>query len=385
MAVPDFQEMDWADKDDENISSKNRNMRIEEKLFAMRLIHDLESDSLSYLALENDKQIFWGQKGQGLIAYVVIGKIAVCLGNPVCDKSDLFELISEFKQYCKGNRLKLCFSSISKEIAGILCSMGFLYIKYGEEALIHLPSYEISGAKKLKLRQKFRQVEKSGIRVTEYYPGIRRDPHIEAQIEKVSNEWFSSKKGKLTFSLGDLHLEEPLGRRYFVSMDQSNQVHTILMFSPFFKEQGYYLDVMRRRISDTCPGTMEHAIITAAMKMKAEGVNVMSLGIAPLAGLNKSRDSSTPLERFMNFMYYHVKSEYSFETLYQFKKKFAPDEWRSRYIAFEQTIPSYKVGYVMIKARNGKRLSRQLVKGIFNYWGNSLRHSKASIKKKVGL
>jgi len=67
-------------------------------------------------------------------------------------------------EYCKKNKIKLCFSSITKETRDILENLDFAVSKYGEEALIELNDYEMTGKKTLKLRQKVKRAEKAGLK-----------------------------------------------------------------------------------------------------------------------------------------------------------------------------------------------------------------------------
>jgi phosphatidylglycerol lysyltransferase len=136
------------------------------------------------------------------------------------------------------------------------------------EELISLDTYELKGSKTSKLRQKLKRAEKLGITVIEYNPKEHRDYKFENKIVHISDEWIEKKNGKLEFGLGELNLDKPLGRRYFVAIDENEDLHAVLAFSPFDYGQGSFLDVMRRRF-DSIPGVMEKSIIDAAMKMKS--------------------------------------------------------------------------------------------------------------------
>lgn len=187
---------------------------------------------------------------------------------------------------------------------------------------------------------------------------------LENKIDEVSAQWFKSKKGQLSFSVGEMHLDNPLDRRYFISLDSTDNVQAILMFSPYNTRKGYFLDVMRRRL-DSVPGAMEHAIITSAMKMKEEGVETVSLGIAPLVGIDSKHEKATSLEKCMNYIYNNVKCDYEFKKLYDYKKKFSPTNWVERYVAYDKGISLIKIGYVMIKAKNGNNVLKSVLDGLW--------------------
>jgi len=331
---------------------------------AAELVVKYGEDSLAYLTLEEGKEYFFGKNVEGFIAYVVVEKVAVCVGNSVCSKDNTTELLQEFQEYCKRRKYKICFCSITKEMAEVLRKRGFSISKYGEEALINLSVYELTGSRTSKLRQKLKRAEKSGINIVEYRPKEERDLKLEKKIHKVSEEWFAKKNGRLTFTLGELNLDNPLGRRYFVALDEAKEVQAILMFSPFCSGKGYFLDVMRRT-QNSIPGVMEKAIIDAAMLFKSEGAEWVSLGLAPLSGIEIEKGKVTLLEKGMSFMYNNMNKHYGFKTLHEYKKKFAPTNWEPRYVAHEQNLLPFKVAYVMIKARNVDDMWKQLMAGLW--------------------
>jgi phosphatidylglycerol lysyltransferase len=331
---------------------------------AAELVQMYGTDSLAYLTLEKDKKHYFGVNTEGFIAYVIIDKIMVCMGNPVCSEGDMKELLSEFLSFSRAKAYKVCFCSISKTFSTFLGKNGFSVSKYGEEALLDLPSYELKGSSTSKLRQKLKRAEKAGITVQEYVPQKQRDYSLEQKIVQISEEWLASKNGKMGFTLGDLNLENPLDRRYFAAIDENNELQAILMFSPFNNGEGYFLDVMRRS-SNSIPGVMEKSIIDASMKMRDEGVKIVSLGLAPLAGINPEQGSGTFLEKGMHFVYKHVNQGYDFKALHDYKKKFAPTRWEPRYIAHQSKLSPFKVAYVMVKARKGEGVWKQLLTGIW--------------------
>jgi phosphatidylglycerol lysyltransferase len=331
---------------------------------ATELVERYGKDSLAYLTLEQDKEYFFESNTEGFIAYKVIDNIAVCMGNPIYQEGTLEVLYKQFIHFCKNKRYKVCFCSISKEFSMFLNDNGFSVSKYGEEALIDLSVYELKGSSTSKLRQKLRRAEKFGITVIEYVPKKYRDYNLEEKIIHISEQWLANKNGKMGFSLGDLNLDKPLGRRYFVAIDQMKNLHAILMFSPFDYGQGYFLDVMRRSF-DAVPGVMEKSIIDAVMKMKDEGTKIVSLGLAPLAGIEIEGVEYTSLEKGMHFMYKNFSQGYDFKKLHDYKKKFAPTLWNSRYIAHESSLSSVRVAYAMIKARKRDGVWWTVLKGLW--------------------
>lgn len=127
-------------------------------------------DSLNYLSFEKDRKIFISEKVEGFIAYVVVKKVALCIGEPICPSDEKRDFIIEFMKHCKNMKIKPCFSSITKETRDILETLNFIVSKYGEEAVIELNAYEMTGKKTLKLRQKNQEIGKCRIKGNRIYP-----------------------------------------------------------------------------------------------------------------------------------------------------------------------------------------------------------------------
>lgn len=328
------------------------------------LVRKYGEDSLAYLTLEDGKKYFFSKNNEGFIAYVIVGKIAVCLGNPICAKENFRNIINEFKEFCKENKLKICFSSASCQLVKILEDDNYYISKYGEEAVLDLSIYKTVGSSTSKLRQKLRRAEKCGINTIEYQPQKYRNFNLEQKIAKVSEEWYEDKNLRLGFTLGEINLDNPLDRRYFISMDENNQVQAVLVFSPFCHGEGYFLDVMRRKKRNGIPGAMEKSIIDSAVIMREEGIRWLSLGIAPLAGIDKQNEMNS-LEKCFNFTYNYMNHSYGFKTLYDYKRKFAPSQWEIRYVVHEPGLSCFKVCYALAKARNTDNFWIQFTLGVW--------------------
>lgn len=62
---------------------------------------------VSYVSIENDKKYYFGKDVEGVIAYIVESRVAVCVGDPVCSDENLPLLIMEFMTYCRQNDLDI--------------------------------------------------------------------------------------------------------------------------------------------------------------------------------------------------------------------------------------------------------------------------------------
>ncbi len=305
---------------------------------AEQMVRSLGMDPLQLLSLDNpDNQYFFGPDECGVIFYTLAGKRALSLGDPVCRQEDLDRLIRAYIDFCNRREYRCVFNSVEQTIADALKSIGFLVAKYGEEGILILSEYDLSGGKKGALRRNVAKLDKWGCTCEEYDPEQQRDPDLEQEIGELQKAWHEDKKLSLTYSVGDLHFDHPCGRRYFVTRDKEGDLLTVVSFLPYRQKKGWCIDVMYRK-PDGLTGAMEHTIISAAWKLKEEGAEEVSLNIAPLAGIDSSSPDANREEKLMHAAFDSLDYGYDFKGLYRFKEKFAPSEWKPRFLVYDHRI-----------------------------------------------
>lgn len=317
---------------------------------ARTLLNLYGQNNCSYLALEADKSLYFGQKADGVIPYGTVGDVVVVNGDPVCADADFPVLLAEFKEFCERSAHKLIFLSVTERYLDIYQKQGFGTAKCGEEARFLLSEYEISGKKGAKMRMNINHAKKAGVTVEEYKPLLKRDASIEEAFSRISTEWLADKKSSLLqFTMGTVGLENPMDKRYFYAKMPDGSITAFIVFVPFSGKQGYMADVTRH--GNAAPGgVMETIIYDAFMQFKQEGVLYGSLGVAPLAGLETQNASLT--ERMLHFVYEHLNSCYGFRDLYRAKEKYSPTVWLPAYYVFLPKHPTLDLFYAVVKIQN---------------------------------
>lgn len=325
---------------------------------ARTLLNLYSQNSCSYLALEDDKQLYFGHVVDGVIPYGVVGDTIIINGDPVCADADFPLLLKEFKDFCERSTHKMFFLSVTPRYLEEYKKQGFGCVKCGEEARFALADYEISGKKGAKMRMNINHATKAGVTVEEYKPLEQRDPDIEAAFDRVSAEWLGQKKSSLlSFTMGTAGLENPMDKRYFYARDKENNIVAFIVFVPFLGKDGYMADVTRHG-NDAPSGVMETIIYEAFQVFRAEGVHYGSLGVAPLAGLSDEDASLT--EKLLRFVYDHLNECYGFKDLYRAKEKYSPTEWVPAYYVYLPKHPGPDMFYAIVKIQN-KNVIRESV------------------------
>ena len=336
-----------------------------------RTLLDLYSQNpVAYLTLEDDKELFFGEKVDGVIAYGVVGDTIVVNGDPVCADRDFPELLDEFCDFAERSAHKLFIMSITDHFTDEYKKHGFGLVKSGEEARFDLDEYEISGKKGQKMRMNINHAKNAGVTVKEYKIHEHKDPEIEREFDRVSDEWLEDKKSSLLrFTLGSVGLDNPMGKRYFYAENADGKIVAFVVYIPFMGTNGYMADVTRHG-KDAPGGVMEYINYQAFQVFKEEGIKWASLGVAPLAGLDEN--SHNPVERLLCFVYDHLNGCYGFKDLHTAKKNYSPNEWLPSYYAYRPAVPTPEMFYAVVRIQNPQ--------GIMDYVRGFIR----SMKKEGG-
>lgn len=327
---------------------------------ARTLLNLYSQNPCSYLALEDDKYLYFGTGVDGVIPYGAVGETVIVNGDPVCADKDFPALLAEFKEFCQKSAHNLFFLSVTDYYLEEYQNQGFGFVKCGEEARFRLSEYEISGKKGAKMRMNINHATKAGVTVQEYKVMEQRDPVLEKEFDRITQEWLQEKKSALLkFTLGSVGLEDPMDKRYFYALDASGSMVAFIVFVPFLGKNGYMADVTRHG-TNAPGGVMETIIYQSFQVFREEGVEYGSLGVAPLAGLEEK--SSNLVERLLRFVYDHLNECYGFRDLYRAKEKYSPTQWLPSYYVYLPKLPTPDMFYAVARIQNPQ--------GIWNYVGS---------------
>lgn len=305
---------------------------------------------MSYLALENDKQYFFGTAVEGVCAYTVVRNVFTCCGDIICAKENGFLFLTELLSFCKQNGWELLLLNVTDDFLDLYRTAGFGIVKYGEDACFYLPEYNLAGGKVAKIRAAVNHAEKAGITVSEYKPTSGRNVSIEHAMQSISSEWLQEKGGmEMSFMLGGTGLHNPMERRYFYAADPQGVMLGFVVFLPYLNGRAYLADVTRRR-KNAPQGVIEKIIYDAFMQMKEEGSLWGNMGLSPLYNVAEG-DKVAVTEMLFSFIYNRMNNAYNFKALHHSKEKFAPTHWQTRYLAYLPKPFSPAYAYAIVKAQ----------------------------------
>jgi phosphatidylglycerol lysyltransferase len=227
-----------------------------------------------------------------------------------------------------------------------LCQEGGLHtFKIGEEALIDIMRFTLQGKAGAPVRHAVARARRAEISV-QCWQGEALPEEIFTGMRRISAAWLDERKVQvqLGFSMGRFPADWSEDLLTVVAFDASADVIAFLTWTPLYMGDGWALDAIRR-VNKTPPGTMELLIAHAIEWAQTHGYTRMSLGLAPLQGLEREELESaynaatgkrrttwlTPFERSATFLHQRGILLGSYRSINAFKAKFQPT-WEARYL-----------------------------------------------------
>jgi phosphatidylglycerol lysyltransferase len=290
------------------------------------------TNPLSYLTLSEDLSIIKGE-WDGYIAYKSHLKSAVVLGDPIVSDGSMQDAVRKLKQTLCKNKYHICLFLCKEKMIKPLHSEGFKGFCFGQDAIVNLNDFNLSGKQKWSIRSSINYAKKHNMTVEEYKYSLNRSKHVENEIKKISEEWITTKKEpELTFAFGHIDFERNKETRYFI-IRYKGEITGFLTYYPIYRKNSYYLDLTRRK-KNSLRGTIDYLMINSFEILKKEGIKKIYIGGSPL--FFQQLDSETNL--LITTVFFKVCKPF-FELLYPakselfFKKKYAT-EWEPYYIFY---------------------------------------------------
>lgn len=285
-------------------------------------------DPGSALALLGDKRFLLGADG-GFVMYQVHRGTHLAMGDPVAPCRDsAAALVWRFRELAHRAGGEAAFYQVSAAALPLYIEAGFSFAKLGEEAVVDLSRFTMTGSRASRFRQMRVRGERAGL-AFEIVPAAAVGAML-ADLKPISDVWLERQGGREKgFSLGFWN------ETYLSAFDHAlvRWEGRPVAFATLWTGAGgasVTIDLMRFA-PDLPNGTMDFLFIALINTLKERGVAQLSLGMAPLAGLTEHR-LAPAWNNLGATVYRHGGAFYNFSGVRDYKAKFKP-EWRPRYLA----------------------------------------------------
>ncbi|MBO0803923.1 MAG: DUF2156 domain-containing protein [Nocardiopsaceae bacterium] len=292
-----------------------------------------DRDSLGYFALRDDKNVIWSPSGKACVCYRVVSGVMLASGDPIGDPEAWPGAMAEFLDEADRHAWRPAVMGCSELGAEVWCREGNLTaLELGDEAIVHVADFSLSGRSMRNVRQMVNRVAKNG-----YDARVRRVRDVPAaelaEIVQATETWrgsntergFSMALGRIG-GLGDDDC-------VLVTARLGGELRAVLHFVPWGGD-GLSLDLMRRD-RDAQPGLNDFLIVEAIKAAPDLGVKRLSLNFAMFRAVlaRGERIGAGPILKAWRSLLVFASRWFQIESLYKFNAKFCP-EWQPRFFVF---------------------------------------------------
>jgi 2-polyprenyl-6-methoxyphenol hydroxylase-like FAD-dependent oxidoreductase len=292
----------------------------------MHLLKQFGDQSSSYFSCQSACRYFV-DASLGCVAYapqkVGFKTVNVIPTRPLCKSEDTYALLKRLELITSHQSLLIGIDAVGRNA---LKPYGYSHSQLGREFQLPIKQFEVAGRAKKYLRW-VANFEKRGFEVKEQ-SWLEVD---HERVETISSTWRKSK----TFSWRELAMltrppvfnDEPGVRKFFCYLD--GRLVGYVFFDPYYREGhviGYCANILRCDPSIRPHGFLDYVILCATEKFRAEGIDSISLGMAPLYGV-EAEENDLPLVRGLaRFIYNNGSFIYAFKDLAYHKQRYRMTE-----------------------------------------------------------
>ncbi|MFJ2029219.1 bifunctional lysylphosphatidylglycerol synthetase/lysine--tRNA ligase LysX [Streptosporangium sp. NPDC087985] len=293
-----------------------------------------ERDSLGYFATRRDRTAIFSASGKAALSYRVVAGVSLAGGDPIGDVEAWEPAIRTWMGQAGEYGWAPAAIGASEEGARAYNRAGLRVLQLGDEAVIEVAAFTLSGREMRGVRQAVNRVERAG-----YTLRVRR--HEELTPEEMRRiidraEMWRDTEAERGFSMALGRLGDPAdGRCVLVEALEPDGDHAALLSFVPWGEHGLSLDLMRRD-PEADNGLMEFMVSGLVGQAPALGVEHISLNFAVFRAAFEegARIGAGPVIRAWRGMLLFFSRWWQLESLYRSNVKYRP-EWVPRYLAYE--------------------------------------------------
>lgn len=308
-----------------------------------------ERDSLGYFALRQDKGVIFSSSQKAAVAYRVIGGVTLASGDPLGDPEAWPGAIAAWLAEAQRYAWIPGVIGASEEAAVIYRRAGLDALELGDEAVLDLTTFSLSGRSMRVVRQAVNRVRRCG-----YTLQIDRQRDLPAEQLAELSQAAHHLRGEevergFSMALGRIGSPDDPDIVLARARDADGRLVAVLSFVPWGPD-GLSLDVMRRdRNSEN--GTVELVIVGVAEAAAALGVRRLSLNFAVFRSVFErgARVGAGPVLRLWHRALLFASRWWQIESLYRANAKYNP-HWEPRFVCFRKAAELPRVGLATLEA-----------------------------------
>lgn len=264
---------------------------------------------------------------RAVLVVATAGRVGVVLGDPAGDPDAARRLFDAWVADARRRDVVPAVYQASDGFARALRRDGWKAASVGRDAVVDPVAFDLGSSRVANLRHTVTRARRGGLRTVVSRDGAAGlDGTAARSLGELDAAWRRAAGPSLGFTVGRFDPDDRRASLLVAAIDADGRPHAFVVLRPTGADGGWMLDVMRRA-RDGTPGAVELCLADAIAAIAGDGVRRLSLGLAPLSGLQPG--TGPVAERALAVAARAIAPVYSVRGLEFFKQKFDPT-WERR-------------------------------------------------------
>ncbi|MFK4084966.1 phosphatidylglycerol lysyltransferase domain-containing protein [Kribbella sp. NPDC020789] len=319
------------------------------------------NDSLSYFALRDDKSVIFDPSGTAAVAYRVVGGVSLATGDPVGEPEAWTDAIDAWLTEARNYAWTPGVVGAGERAVPAYRKCGLSAVQLGDEAVVEVASFSLSGRKMRAVRQAVARTERRG-----YLVEVRRLRDIEdtevAELAQQVAKWRAG-QAERGFSMALGRFGDPRDDSTVVVSCRDAEARPVAVLSLVpWNADGLSLDLMVRSPA-AGNGVVELMVTTLVRTAPALGVTRVSLNFAVFREVFERGGiaGAGPGLRLWYRILLVLSRFWQIESLYRANAKYLP-VWIPRYVCYQRArdLPRIAAATLLAESFIGRRTAQPI-------------------------
>lgn len=307
------------------------------------------TSTLDYFALRSDKKWFFHR--DNLVAYAVYGGVCLISPDPIGPHNEREQVWGAFRRFADSRGWVTAVMGAGEVWLPIYRESGMHNIYLGDEAVVQVQTFSLSGGHMKGLRQAHNRIKKYGYAATFHDPA-----HLEpALAEELGTLMRLSRQGEhergFSMMLGRVFDPRDAGMLLTVVRGPDGTAAAMCQFVPAPGIAGFSLDLMRRDPGDHPNGLLDFALCSTIEHLRSDGYEGLSLNFAAMRSTLSGDRGDGTMQRAERWFLKRLSNFAQIESLWRFNAKYEP-EWLPRYVVFDTAEHLVPVVMAILRAES---------------------------------
>jgi lysylphosphatidylglycerol synthetase-like protein (DUF2156 family) len=305
--------------------------------------------TLDYFALRSDKQWFFHR--DSLVAYAIYGGVCLVSPDAIGPHAEREQVWGAFRRFADNRGWVVAVMGGGENWLPVYRATGMHEIYIGDEAVVDVQRFSLSGGHMKGLRQAHNRIAKYGYTATFHDPA-RLD---RVTAERLTGLMSQSRRGEFergfSMVLGRIFDPRDEGLILCVVTGPEGEPAALCQFVPARGIGGFSLDLMRRDRGEHPNGLIDFALVSTIEHLRAQGYRGLSLNFAALRSILDGERGDGVTQRVERWALKKMSSFLQIETLWRFNAKYEP-EWLPRYVVYDTAEHLVPVVLAILRAES---------------------------------